>query len=86
MLERMDKTIKGVTDMLQVHKNEGDSAVITDMEALINDILLDFKNDLKPGELNFDFSKKRTINYIEPFLLSVLRYLITNAIKYRRDG
>jgi PAS domain S-box-containing protein len=86
MLERMDNTIKGVTDILQVQKTEGSSAVLIDMEILINDILLEFKNELKSGELVYEFGETRTVKYIEPFLLSILRNLINNAIKYRREN
>ncbi len=85
MLERMENTIKGVTDILQVQKTEGGSAVIIDLESLMNDIFTEFKNELKSEELNYNFSNKRTIKYIEPFLLSILRNLINNALKYRRD-
>jgi|GEM_PF-6366950 len=85
MLDRMDNTIKDVTNILQVQKSEEGSAVAINLEILMTDFLPEFRNDLKSGELNYSFTRVRKINYIEPYLLSILRNLVNNAVKYRRE-
>lgn len=85
LISQMDNTIKGVTSILQVQKTEGESASLINFDNLMIEIRTEFEDRLKPVELHCDFSSKPSVRYILPFLLSILRNLINNAIKYSRD-
>ena len=84
MIQRVENTIKGVTGLLQVQKTDESAAVKVYFESILNDILLELKENLRPGALESNF-KRRTIYYIEPFLMSIMKNLVNNAIKYSRE-
>ncbi len=85
LVQRVENTIKGVTGLLQVQKTNDSAAFKLDFESILNDILLEHKESLRPGALESDF-KRKTIYYIEPFLTSIMKNLINNAIKYSREN
>ncbi len=83
-VERIEKTLKGVTNILQVQHTDESAITLIELESVIHDLLIEFKDELNPGELFWDFSRKSKLKYIEPLLQSILRNLVNNAIKYRR--
>lgn len=86
LVDRLDKTIKGVTGILKVQKDDEAVAKELHFESILNDILIEFKDKIKTGTLEFDFSSQATIRYIGPYIYSLLKNLVSNAIKYSRDN
>ncbi|MGK7393071.1 MAG: PAS domain-containing protein [Candidatus Cyclobacteriaceae bacterium M3_2C_046] len=79
------KTIGGLTEILQI-QNIDESHIKTIDLANLTEHLLSFFNEsiLRcNGQLTYDFSQAGQVVYIESFLESVLKNLISNAIKYR---
>jgi len=83
---KMENTIQGLTDILQLQKVDGCAAEEINFEEILSDILSDDKETLKPGNefIVTDFEKE-SIKYIKPFLYSIMQNLINNSVKYRRD-
>jgi PAS domain S-box-containing protein len=86
LLNRLDSTIKGLTGILQVQKTDESFAGEVYFENVLNDVLLEHRDALYEGNLDYDFSNKPSIIFIEPFLTSILKNLINNAIKYSREN
>ena len=84
-INRMETTIAGVTNILQAQKLKDTSIRNIDIEKLIQELLPEFGDNLRHHELMVNCSYKKSVNYVEPFLTSILRNLISNAIKYRRE-
>jgi PAS domain S-box-containing protein len=85
LVNRLENTINGLTSILQVHKIDQSSAKEIFFESLINEIMLGHRETLYEGALQYDFTEKPSIIYIEPFLSSIMSNLINNAIKYSRE-
>lgn len=85
LVDQLDKTIKGITDILRVRDTDISSATVVNFKNMLNDILLEFRSKLTPSSVSLDFKEKPTIRYIEPFLYSLIKNLISNSIKYCRD-
>ena len=86
LVNRLDNTIKGLTGILQVQKTDESGAGEVYFENVLNEVLLDHREFLYEGNVDYDFSGKPSIIFIEPFLSSILKNLINNAIKYSREN
>ncbi len=83
---QLDKTITGITDILRVRNTDMSGARIIYIEGLLHEILPEFRDELNPASVHADFTMKPSVRYIEPFLYSILKNLISNSVKYRRDN
>jgi two-component system, chemotaxis family, CheB/CheR fusion protein len=86
LVTRLENTIKGLTGILQIQKTDESAVDKVYFENILHEVILDNKESLYEGTVIYDFSKKPFLLYIEPFLASILKNLITNAIKYSRDN
>jgi PAS domain S-box-containing protein len=86
LVSRLENTIKGLTSILQVQKNDKPVARRVYFESIINEILLDHRETLYEGTIQYDFTEKPFIVYIEPFLSSIMKNLVNNSINYSRDN
>ena len=82
---QLDKTITGITDILRVRNTDISGASAVHMEGLLYNLLQEFRDELDPASVHPDFVMKPSVRYIEPFLFSILKNLISNSIKYSRD-
>ena len=85
LVDRLENTIKGLTSILQVENIDESDSHIVYFETLVNEILLEHRGSLYKGAISHDFRAKPSISYIGPFLASIMKNLVTNAIKYSRD-
>jgi PAS domain S-box-containing protein len=83
---QLDKTIRGITDILRVRNTDISAASVLYFEGLLYDLLLEFRDELNPASVDRSFLNKPSIRYIEPFLNSILKNLISNSIKYSREN
>jgi PAS domain S-box-containing protein len=82
---QLDKTISGITDILRVRNTDLSGASVVYVEGLLYDLMLEFRDELNPASVHPDFVMKPSVRYIEPFLYSILKNLISNSIKYSRS-
>jgi PAS domain S-box-containing protein len=86
LVTRLENTIKGLTGILQIQKTDESAVEKVYFENILNEVILDHKDTLYEGTVVHNFSNKPSLLYIEPFLASIMKNLITNAIKYSRDN
>ncbi len=86
-LHRIDQTIIGIIEMVEVQKDKKNGAQKVVLEELINVIKMDYQPQIEKNRATIvtDFSKAPEINFIEPYLESIFRNLISNALKYRSE-
>lgn len=85
LVDRLDRTIKGVADILKVQKADDSVATTLYFNNVLNEILVDFKDNIHPGTIDSDFSSAQSIRYVGTFLYSIMKNLVSNAVKYKRD-
>ncbi len=81
---QLENTIHGITDILQVHSTDKSAASVIDIEKLLNKVLREFKENLDPASVHLTL-KVQSVFYIETFLYSILKNLISNSVKYCRE-
>ncbi len=84
LADQLNVTIQGVTDILHMRSNDKSAASIIYFEKLTDKILLEFKNNENTFSIKSSFNKL-TISYIEVYLYSIVKNLISNSIKYCRE-
>ncbi|MFW6310037.1 MAG: sensor histidine kinase [Prolixibacteraceae bacterium] len=86
-LHRIDQTIIGIIEMVEVQKDKKNGAQKVILEKLIDEIKMDYQPQIEKNKATIvsDFSEAPEINFIEPYLESIFRNLISNALKYRSE-
>lgn len=87
MMKRLERTVIGLLDVLKVQSVENLEFTIVSFDEILADILLDVQDKLKAinGTVRFNFKNAPTVCYIMPFVESILKNMISNAIKYCSD-
>lgn len=85
---QLDKVINGLNCILKLQNVENHAKEIHLQEMLEDLLTNEFSESvLKYGKfISCDFSQAPTIVYVELFLTSILKNLISNAIKYKKEG
>ena len=85
LADQLNNTIQGVTDILKIRNTSKSAASPENIELLFSDILQEFSGEINPSSVHGQFEQK-WISYIKPYLYSILKNLISNSVKYSRDG
>ena len=86
-LNRIDHTIIGIVEMVEVQKDKKNGAQTVVLEKLIGEIKMDYQLEIKKNRaiIVTDFTKAPEIKFIAPYLESIFRNLISNSLKYRSE-
>jgi PAS domain S-box-containing protein len=86
-VERLSRTVQGLVDIIQAQHTDTPLARPVDLQLVTDRLLQDYTQVLQTrrGKLYTDFSLLPTLFYNEPYLESILRNLISNALKYSSD-
>ena len=84
-VSRMDKTIHSLIEILDVQNKENHVIRELDFAELFTDIQEEHEGLIAEAQavIVVDFSPTPTIRYVDAFLQSVLRNLLSNSLKYR---
>jgi PAS domain S-box-containing protein len=84
-VQRLDKTIKSLTEIVEVQNKSDVSVKEVNLPELLDRILADYESDIKSQEIDVitDLKNERAFYYNEAFLGSILMNLLSNAIKYQ---
>lgn len=88
LVTRLENTLDGLVQIIEVQSNI--NAIVK--KVYFHEILEAIKNDLKTAiekdaiTIISDFEKYPAIHYFEPFLQSIIRNLVSNAIKYSSEN
>jgi PAS domain S-box-containing protein len=85
-VDRLERTISGLIEVIFVESSQSPAKEIFFEEVLANIITeLSPQMDSCRDCIQADFTEARSINYIEAYLSSIMKNLITNAVKYHAN-
>ncbi|NJK85348.1 MAG: PAS domain-containing sensor histidine kinase [Bacteroidales bacterium] len=88
MVQKQENIIKGLTEIIEVQTPEEVKSTMLFFDEIIKEIIHENEADLTAckGIVKCDFKAAPHIQHVYTFLVSILKNLITNAIKYRDDS
>jgi PAS domain S-box-containing protein len=85
LADQLNVTIKGVSDILHLRNMDKPAASPINMDACLDKILLEFNGEINQVIIKRNFEKP-VIMYVELFLYSIIKNLVSNSIKYCREN
>lgn len=86
-VEKQQKVVDGITKIISVQNPKDVEFKQVNLEEIIHEIIDEYQDLLsEKDEINYDFKEVSVINYVPTFALSILKNLISNAVKYRKDN
>lgn len=87
-VNRLDQTINGLVEVIEIQSVQDIPVKEVAFYQSLQPILQDLADEIQSTEsqIEVDFSQKDTIRYVEAYLQSILKNLLTNAIKYRNHS
>jgi PAS domain S-box-containing protein len=87
-VNRLDNTINGLVEVIEVQSVHDIPVKELDFQLQVNTVLQDHQEEIKNtgSVIEVDFSQVHTVRYVEAYLQSILKNLLTNAIKYRSNA
>lgn len=85
LIEILNKTMSGMINVLSIEKDTGSAARLISFEKVFNVVkteLMKTITEVRP-EMKADFSECPEIVYIESYLISIFRNMVSNSLKYR---
>lgn len=81
----LNKTISGMINVLSIEKKTGSAARLNSFEKIFSVVTTELRERITEAQsvIETDFSQCPEIVYIESYLLSIFRNMISNALKYR---
>jgi PAS domain S-box-containing protein len=88
MVNRQENIVLGLVELLEVQSPEKVNPKDIELEELVKDIILENEAVLSDcgAKVNFNFNPAPILNHIPSFVTSILKNLINNAIKYRKEA
>ncbi len=86
-LVRIDLTIRGIIEMVEVQEQSRSMIKTVDLDELVEKVKLDYLPQIEKYNATIltNFSEVPRINFIELYLESIFRNMISNSLKYRSD-
>jgi two-component system, sensor histidine kinase and response regulator len=87
-LVRIDLTIRGIIEMVEVQEQSRSIIKTVDLDELVEKVRLDYLPQIEKYNATIitNFSEAPRINFIELYLESIFRNMISNSLKYRSDS
>jgi PAS domain S-box-containing protein len=84
-VNRLDQTINGLVEVIEVQSVHDIPVKEVAFQTCLQIIIQDLADEIRStgSQIEIDFSQKDTVRYVEAYLQSILKNLLTNAIKYR---
>jgi signal transduction histidine kinase len=88
VIEALDQTISGLVKVLSIEKDPGSTAKETRFREICDEVYAELDSMIANAdpEIITDFSACETIVFMQSYLKSIFRNLISNAIKYRDES
>lgn len=85
-VERLEKTLNGMIRILDVQKAENKAYTRLNFNDILNKLKKEAANIIEDAHVLIEADFKVTeIDYVEPYLESIMRQLISNAIRYAKE-
>jgi PAS domain S-box-containing protein len=87
-INRLDNTINGLVEVIEVQSVHDIPVKVLELGHMLSLVIKDFEEEIKVSAtvIQTDFSKRSRLRYVEAYLLSIIKNLISNAIKYRSSS
>lgn len=85
VVNRLDKTLNGLVQIIEVQSDEANAAKRLDIREAIEMAKLEYAHEIQECQAQFDIqleAESTEIFYFEPFLLSIVKNLLSNSLKY----
>jgi two-component system, chemotaxis family, CheB/CheR fusion protein len=84
-VNKLDQTLKGLIQIIEVESEEHLAVETIDFKEVAEKVVAQFLDKIEKNHFHveYDFSAYPKIRYIAPYIESILKNLIGNAIKYR---
>jgi PAS domain S-box-containing protein len=81
----LEKTILGLTEILEMQQIDKCHIKVIDLESSVREILkeMNILSKIK-ASITWDFQQVDTITYVSAYFISIMKNLMSNAIKYRK--
>lgn len=88
MVARQETILDSLGQIIKAQSLEDIKYQTVNLEKVAKDILKSNELGLKEvgGRVDYNFDEVKTINHVHSFVYSILRNLVTNAIKYHQEG
>ncbi len=87
VIETLDNTISGLVKVLAVEKDLDSGTKLIHFHKVFSNVIAELSeeiNSVQP-EIHTDFSECKSIAYIETYVYSIFRNMLSNAMKFRLD-
>lgn len=82
----LEKTILGLTEILEMQQIDKCHIKVIDLESSVREILKEMNILTKiKASITWDFQQVDAITYVSAYFISIMKNLISNAIKYRKQ-
>jgi signal transduction histidine kinase len=86
-VNRLDNTINGLVEVIEIQSVQDIPVKTLDLKEQFAMLLHEHEEEIRSSGsvVDSDFSAHPSIRYVEAYLQSILKNLLTNAIKYRKN-
>jgi signal transduction histidine kinase len=83
-VERLSRTVNGLIEVIQAQHSDNHMVQVVDLHEVVDRLMQEYSETLQAsrGSIQVNFTTLPAIRYNEAYLESMLRNLISNAIKY----
>lgn len=84
---RLDNTLNGLVQVIEIQSQSGNGFNIINFKGVLEGIKAEFLPAIKKKKVTFhvDFKACEAINHIEAYIVSIMKNLVSNAIKYSAE-
>lgn len=84
-INRLDMTLSGLLEIVEVQHVKDAKVIECQFQSILDEAMVNLKESLAEcgGKLLPNFEEAPSIQYIRPYLVSIIYNLVSNAIKYR---
>lgn len=87
MVEKQKKVIDGLGELISVQNPKDVQVKEIQLKEVLMDVVHEHEFELaEAGSVDFSFEEVKTVKYVPGFLFSILKNLVSNAIKYRQSS
>nr|WKN36893.1 chemotaxis protein CheB [Tunicatimonas sp. TK19036] len=86
-IDRLEKTLRGLIKILDIQQTDRKEYSQVSFKKVLQKVMKDLDQMIKETQatITYDFQIK-TIQYVEPYVVSIFRNLISNALKFHFEG
>jgi PAS domain S-box-containing protein len=83
-INRLEQTINGLVQVIEIQSTENKAIKELNFQSICDNLILENQNDIEEirCKIKIDFLSCPTITFIEAYLVSILKNLLSNSIKY----